>query len=343
MYSFKNDYSEGAHPRILHALGESNFEQEEGYGLDKYTLRAKELLKEKLGRQDIDVHLFSGGTPTNLTAISAFLKPHEAVLSASTGHILVHETGAIEAAGHKIISIETEDGKLTPSAIKEILDIHTDEHMVKPKLVYISNSTEIGTIYKKHELVKLKDFCTQNNLILYMDGARLGSALCSFENDIELNDLPELLDAFYIGGTKNGALLGEALIICNNNLKEDFRYLMKQRGALLAKGRIIGVQFLELFKDNLYFDLARHANKMAEILKNELSQLKVTFLIDSYSNQIFPILAHNYIKELQKKYSFYIWQKIDSECAAIRIITSWATKEEDILVFIEDMKKLVEH
>jgi threonine aldolase len=343
MYSFKNDYSEGAHPRILHALAESNFEQEEGYGFDKYTLKAKEVLKEKIGRQDIDVHLFSGGTPTNLTAISAFLKPHEAVLSASTGHILVHETGAIEATGHKIISIETEDGKLTPSDIKQMLDIHTDEHMVKPKLVYISNSTEIGTIYKKDELVKLKDFCVKNNLILYMDGARLGSALSSLENDIELKDLPELLDAFYIGGTKNGALLGEALIICSNNLKEDFRYLMKQKGALLAKGRIIGIQFLELFKDDLYFNLARHANKMTEILKSELRQLNIKFLINSPSNQIFPILPHKCIEELQKKYSFYIWQKIDSEYAAIRIVTSWATKEEDILVFIEDMKQLVKH
>ncbi|MGG3177917.1 aminotransferase class I/II-fold pyridoxal phosphate-dependent enzyme [Priestia megaterium] len=343
MYSFKNDYSEGAHPRILHALTESNFEQEEGYGFDKYTLKAKKLLKEKIGRQDIDVHLFSGGTPTNLTAISASLKPHEAVLSASTGHILVHETGAIEATGHKILSIETEDGKLTPSNIKQMLDIHTDEHMVKPKLVYISNSTEIGTIYKKDELVKLKSFCAENNLILYMDGARLGSALCSFENDIDLKDLPELLDAFYIGGTKNGALLGEALVICSNNLKEDFRYLMKQKGALLAKGRIIGIQFLELFKDDLYFKLARHANKMTEILKSELSQLNVKFLIGSPSNQIFPILPHKCIEELQKKYSFYVWQRIDSEYAAIRIVTSWATKEEDILVFIEDMKQLVKH
>jgi threonine aldolase len=343
IYSFKNDYSEGAHPQILNALIESNFEQEEGYGLDSYTLKATEILKKRFNRQDIDVHFFSGGTQTNLTAISAFLKPYEAILAANTAHILVHETGAIEATGHKIISIETEDGKLTPLNIKQMLDIHTDEHMVKPRLVYVSNSTEIGTIYKKNELEELKDFCVKNNLILYMDGARLGSALCSLENDIELKDLPELLDAFYIGGTKHGALLGESLVICDNNLKKDFRYHMKQKGALLAKGRLIGIQFLELFKDNLYFTLARHANKMTDILRNELGKLNINFLIDSPSNQIFPILPYTYIEELKKKYSFYIWKKIDEEHAAIRMVTSWATKEENVLSFIEDVKKLINH
>lgn len=341
IYSFKNDYSEGAHPQILNALVESNFEQEEGYGLDGYTLKAKEILKKRFNRQDIDVHFFSGGTQTNLTAISAFLKPYEAILAANTAHILVHETGAIEATGHKIISIETEDGKLTPLNIKQIFDIHTDEHMVKPRLVYISNSTEIGTIYKKNELEELKDFCVKNNLILYMDGARLGSALCSLENDLELKDLPELLDAFYIGGTKHGALLGEALVICDNNLKKDFRYHMKQKGALLAKGRLIGIQFLELFKDNLYFTLARHANKMTDILRNELGNLNIKFLIDSPSNQIFPILPYTYIEELQKKYSFYVWKKVDEEHAAIRMVTSWATKEENVLSFIEEVKRLI--
>ncbi|CAH2713871.1 Low specificity L-threonine aldolase [Neobacillus rhizosphaerae] len=338
MYSFKNDYSEGAHPSILNALIESNFEQEEGYGEDHYTRKAVELLKERIDLNDIDIHLLSGGTQTNLTALAAFLRPHEAAMAASTGHILGHETGAIEATGHKIISIEAEDGKLTPSLLIPVLDAHTDEHMVKPKLIYISNSTEIGSIYKKNELEQLRDFCHENNLILFMDGARLGSALCSGENDLKLSDLPELVDAFYIGGTKNGALIGEALVICHDSLKEDFRYHLKQRGALLAKGRLLGIQFLELFRDNLFFDLAMHANKMAEMLRVELSKLNIKFLTQSPSNQIFPIVSNAVITELQRKYSFHIWEKVDSDHSAIRLVTSWATKEDKVAAFIEDLK-----
>jgi threonine aldolase len=339
MYSFKNDYSEGAHPRILTALVESNFEQEEGYGEDLYSRKAIDLLKERMGRTDVDIHLLSGGTQTNLTALGAFLRPHEAAIAASTGHISTHETGAIEATGHKIISVEAEDGKLTPSHLRAVLDGHPDEHMVKPKLVYISNSTEIGSIYKKNELVQLKEYCHENNLILYMDGARLGSALCSVENDLQLSDLPALVDAFYIGGTKNGALLGEALVICRDSLKVDFRYHLKQRGALLAKGRLLGIQFLELFRDNLFFDLALHANKMAEILRAEIGKANITFLTQSPSNQIFPILPNGLISELQSKYSFHIWEKIDSDHSAIRLVTSWATKEDEVAAFIKDLKK----
>jgi threonine aldolase len=339
MYSFKNDYSEGAHPRILNALIESNLEQEEGYGQDRYTRKAVDLLKERMGRTDVDIHLLSGGTQTNLTALSAFLRPHEAAMAASTGHILGHETGAIEATGHKILSIETENGKLNPSHLKEVLDAHTDEHMVKPKLVYISNSTEIGSIYKRNELEQLREFCDKNNLILFMDGARLGSALCSEENDLKLSDLPGLVDAFYIGGTKNGALIGEALVICRDALKEDFRYHIKQKGGLLAKGRLLGIQFLELFRDNLFFDLAMHANKMAGMLRDELGKNNFAFLTHSPSNQIFPILPNSLIAELQSKYSFHIWEKIDADYSAIRLVTSWATKEDEVLAFIEDIRK----
>ncbi|MBS4214436.1 threonine aldolase family protein [Neobacillus rhizophilus] len=341
MYSFKNDYSEGAHPRILNALVESNLVQEDGYGEDRYTIEAIKLIKEKLERTDVDIHLLAGGTQTNLTAISAFLRPHEAAMAASTGHILGHETGAIEATGHKVISIETKDGKLNPSHLQAVLDGHPDEHMVKPKLVYISNSTEIGTIYKKNELAALKDFCDENNLILYMDGARLGSALCSSENDLQLCDLPSLVDAFYIGGTKNGALIGEALVICRDSLKEDFRYHIKQKGGLLAKGRLLGIQFLELFRDNLFFDLAGHANKLAELLIAEIKKFNVSFLTESPSNQIFPILPNAVIVELEKKYGFHIWEKVDSDHSAIRLVTSWATKEEKVLEFIKDLKKVI--
>ena len=339
MYSFKNDYSEGAHPRILQALVDTNLKQEAGYGEDSFTIKAIELLKEKMGRSDVDVHLLVGGTQTNLTAISAFLRPHEAAIAAKSGHIFTHETGAIEATGHKILSIETEDGKITPASIKRVLEEHTDEHMVKPRLVYLSNSTEIGSIYQKEELQNLSSFCKDNNLLLFIDGARLGSALCSEENDLALSDLPDLVDAFYIGGTKNGALFGEALVICRTSLKEDFRYHIKQKGALLAKGRFLGIQFMELFRDNLFFDLALHANKMASLLKEGLIKANILFLIDSASNQLFPILPNIMIEELQKKYAFLIWEKINDEKSAIRLVTSWATKEEEVLAFVEDVNQ----
>ncbi|RYL93465.1 threonine aldolase [Sporolactobacillus sp. THM7-4] len=339
MYSFKNDYSEGAHPRILEALMRTNLEQEEGYGEDKYSLQAIDLLKKKIGRADVDIHLLSGGTQTNLTAISSFLRPHEAAIAATTGHIATHETGAIEATGHKVVTVETPDGKLTPSHIQAVLEGHPDEHMVKPELVYISDSTEIGSVYSKSELEQLSNFCIGNDLILYMDGARLGSALCSKENDLELTDIPKFVDAFYIGGTKNGALIGEALVICRDSLKEDFRYMMKQKGALLAKGRLIGIQFLELFRDNLFFELAEHANNMAGMLTTAFTEAGFEFLTHSPSNQIFPILPNSLIDELSSNYSFYVWAKTDAGHSAIRLVTSWATKEEQVLAFIEDMKK----
>ncbi|WP_462411717.1 threonine aldolase family protein [Neobacillus sp. Marseille-QA0830] len=339
MYSFKNDYAEGAHPRILNALLESNFEQEDGYGEDRYSRKAIELIKEKLGRADVDIHLIPGGTQTNLIAISAFLRPHEAAIAANSGHIQTHETGAIEATGHKVLSVETSDGKLTPSGIQEVLNGHTDEHMVKPKLVYISNSTEIGSIYNKAELQALSKFCQENNLIFYMDGARLGSALCSSENDLQLSDIPDLVDAFYIGGTKNGALIGEALVICRDSLKEDFRFHMKQKGALLAKGRLLGIQFLELFRDNLFFELAQHANNNAKRISEELKQANIKFLTHSPSNQIFPILPDGVINELQKDYAFLVWEKVDQDQSAIRIVTSWATKEEAVDSFLGDIRK----
>lgn len=343
MYSFKNDYSEGAHPRILNALMESNFEQVEGYGEDCYTQKAIELLKQSMGRNDVDIHLLPGGTQTNFTAISAFLRPHEAVIAANTGHIFVHETGAVEATGHKIISMEVGDGKLNSAHIKAALDLHTDEHMVKPKLVYISNPTEIGTIYHKDELEQLSMFCQENNLFLFMDGARLGSALCSVENDLELSDLALLVDAFYVGGTKNGALIGEALVICRDSLKEDFRFHMKQKGALLAKGRLLGIQFLELFRDNLYFDLAKHANKMASLLRDEMGKAGFKFLVHSPSNQIFPILSNRRITELQKNYSFLVWSEVDADHSAVRLVTSWATKEDAVLAFIEELSSSQNH
>lgn len=338
MYSFKNDYSEGAHSRILEALIKCNMEQSEGYGEDIFTARAIKLIKEKIRREDVDVHLLVGGTQTNLTALSAFLRPHEAVIAANTGHVLVHETGAIEATGHKVISVDVEDGKLTRKNIEAVIEGHTDEHMVKPKLVYISNSTEIGTIYRREEVEELSEVCKQYDLYLYVDGARLGSALCSSENNMKIYELAQLVDAFYIGGTKGGALIGEALVICRDTLKKDFRYHIKQKGALLAKGRILGIQFEELFKDNLYFDLATHANNMAQILKKGIEDAGYSFMINSSSNQVFPILPNKLINSLEKKYLFLIWEKIDKENSAIRLVTSWATNEEKVSEFIADVK-----
>lgn len=339
MFNFKNDYSEGAHPKILNALLSTNLEQTEGYGEDCYSVQAISLLQQLIGRTDIDIHLLAGGTQTNLTALSAFLRPHEAAIAAHTGHILVHETGAIEATGHKILSLATNDGKIGPADIQTVLDTHTDEHMVKPKLVYISNPTEIGTIYTKPELEQLSSFCRERDLYLYIDGARLGSALCVKESGLCLADLGKLVDAFYIGGTKNGALLGEALVICTEALKPEFRFHMKQKGALLAKGRILGLQFSELFQDNLYFQLAQHANDMAALLRQAIQTAGFTFLTQSPTNQIFPILPHWLIEKLQQNYAFYIWSKVDVEHSAIRLVTSWATPPVAVQAFIADMNR----
>ncbi len=339
MYSFKNDYSEGAHPRILNALIKSNMAQEEGYGNDDYTQKAISKLKKIMGNQNIDIHLIPGGTQTNLIAIGAFLRPYEACISADTGHIAVHETGAIEYTGHKVITLDSEGGKISPQDIQEVLDFHVNEHLVKPKLVYISNPTELGTIYTKEEIKALNEFCSSKNLILYADGARLGSVLCVQEANLTLSDMCNLTDAFFIGGTKNGALLGEALVIKNEELKQDFRYHIKQKGALLAKGRLLGIQFKELFEDNLYFQLANHANEMANLLSEGLKEANCKFLINSPTNQIFPILENEIIEKLEKKFSFYIWKKIDDNNSAIRLVTSWATKKEAVIEFINELKK----
>jgi threonine aldolase len=340
IYRFTNDYSEGAHINILNALIDSNLNQEIGYGEDSFCEEAKILIKEQINNKHAHIHFVSGGTQANLIIISSILRPHEAIIAASTGHINVHETGAIEATGHKICTIETEDGKLTVKHIKEVLELHESEHMVKPKMVFISNTTELGTIYKKEELQEISKFCKENNLYLHLDGARLGSALTSRDNDLTLEELSSLVDIFYIGGTKNGALLGEAIVINNDNLKEDFRYHIKQKGAMVAKGKILGIQFVELFKNNLYFELAKHANKMAYKLSDSLQELGYEFLTHPTSNQIFPILTNEEIEVLEKDYGFNIERKIDDNKKTIRLVTSWATREDAVDEFIEYMKNL---
>lgn len=335
-FSFKNDYSEGCHPQILESLLRNNLDQQAGYGEDDYSKKAKDLIKNKIETQDADVYFVSGGTQANLIVISSILRPYQCVISAATGHILNNETGAIEATGHKILSIEKEDGKLFPSDIIPVLESHQNiPHQVMPKLVYISNSTELGTIYTKKELEDLSAFCKANNLYLFMDGARLGHALTSEISDLELKDIAQLTDVFYLGGTKNGALLGEAIIVNNKILQEDFAFNIKQKGALLAKGRLLGIQFLELMQNDLYFELAKNANQQAMKIKNALSERRVQFLSDTYTNQIFPILDNQIIDVLSKKFEFYVWKKVDENLSAIRLITSWNTNNTAVEEFIK--------
>lgn len=340
MYSFNNDYSEGAHPRILEKLVSTNLEQTVGYGLDKYCLEAEQLILDQIKSPNSHVHFISGGTQTNLLAISAFLKPYEAVMTVSTAHINVHETGSIEATGHKIITKTTNDGKITPEIIDEFMELHKDEHMVKPALIYISDSTEVGTIYTKAELTKIREKSKEYGLILFMDGARLGTALVSDANDLTMEDIAKLTDAFYIGGTKNGALFGEALVINDEKLNNDFRYMEKQSGAMLAKGRILGIQFLELFKDNLFYELAEHANECAEKIKEALFEKDIEFKYEPESNQLFPIFTYEQIEKLSKDYLFSIDSKVDEESACVRIVTSWATKEDKVDEFVKAILEL---
>ncbi len=339
-YSFKNDYSEGCHPEILEALMHTNLEPQEGYGEDIYTQKAKALIKDKIGNLNCDIYFVSGGTQANLIVISSILRPYESVISADSGHINIHEAGAIEAVGHKINSIKSDDGKLYVEDIRQVLSEHDEApHVVKPKMVYISNSTELGTIYTRDELQKLSNFCKLNALYLFLDGARLGSALSSKDNDVSLNDLSKFLDIFYIGGTKNGALLGEAIVINSDNLKKDFAYNLKQKGALMSKGRVLGVQFMSLFENSLFFDLANHANLMAQKMAKAIEKSGFSFLSKPQTNQIFPILPNNLVKKLEEDFDFYVWKKIDKEKSAIRLVTSWATREDIVDEFINSLEK----
>lgn len=334
MYSFKNDYSEGCHPRILEALSKANTDQQEGYGDDEYSNEARKLIMQQIQNTDAKIRFVSGGTQANAVVIAAALRPHESVISAESGHINIHEAGAIEATGHKIEFASTTDGKLCPELIEPLLVKAEDHHMVKPKLVYISNSTELGTVYRKAELETLSAFCRQNNLYLFCDGARLGAAIASEASDISLADMARLCDVFYIGGTKNGALMGEAIVIMNDALKTDFEFHLKQRGALISKGRLIGIQFAEMFRDDLFFEMAQHANKMAMKMATALQQKGFGFVATPESNQIFPILPNELIARLAKHYGFYHWKKVDNNNTSIRLVTSWATDEKAVDEFI---------
>ena len=338
MYSFTCDYSEGAHPNVLKRLQELNYVQHPGYGEDAVTNEAIELIRQRIGNPKASIYFVIGGTQANMAVISALLRTPEAVICVEGGHIFAHETGAIEATGHRVITVPGVQGKITPAGIQKALDDYfMRPHMVKPAMVYVSNATEVGTIYKKAELQAISKFCKEHKLLLYLDGARLASALMAEDNDLTLHDLTELTDAFYIGGTKNGALFGEAIVFNDPDLYPDFDYVRKERGALLAKGWLLGAQFGELFKDDLYFKIAKHANGLAKKLARALKESGFAFLAESTTNQIFPIVTKQEMDILAKKYIFEEWQSIDENHSAIRFVTSWATEEAHVDELIKDV------
>ena len=344
MIQFQCDYNEGAHPLIIKRLTESNLEQTVGYGEDPYCEEARKLIKRACQNDSADVHFLVGGTQSNTTVIAHILRPYQGVLAATSGHINVHETGAIESTGHKVLAIPTSNGKLTAQQIDDAMQahIHEDgpEHMVQPGMVYLSFPTEIGTIYSHDELKAIRTVCDRYDLPLFVDGARLGYGLCSPECDLTLPQLTQLVDVFYIGGTKVGALFGEAVVITNEALKKDFRYSIKQHGGMLAKGRLLGLQFATLFTDNLYFDIAQHAIDEAMRIKSALQAKGISFLIDSPTNQQFPIFTNAQIDTLSQHFMLSLWQRIDENHTAMRICSSWATKPENTDALIRTIENL---
>ena len=343
MIYFRNDYSEGAHPKVLQALVESNLVSTPGYGCDEYCACARELLRERFACPNADVHFLVGGTQTNLTAAAAFLRPWEAIIAADTGHIAVHETGAIEATGHKVYVVPGVDGKLAPDAIRTAVRDHqtgTEEHMVLPRMVYVSDSTELGTIYTRAELQALSDTCRELGLYLYLDGARMAMALTAQGNDLVPEDFAQLCDAFYLGGTKNALLFGEALVIVNNALNPYFRNVMKQHGGMLAKGRLLGVQFAAILQDDLWLQTARHANELAQRLAAALTAMGVPLYAASPTNQVFPIFTNAQVEALRQDFSFEFIARVDENHSAIRFVTSWATRPEDVETLLEAVRSL---
>lgn len=341
--SFRNDYSEGAHPAILEALARDNEVQEPGYGEDGSSQRAAELIRLSCQTPHAEVHLVSGGTQANLVVCCALLKPYESIIAAETGHICVHETGAIEATGHKIHHLPHHNGRITPDQIRDLVQTHVGEHMVRPRLVYLSQSTELGTVYSRKDLTAISQTCRELQLYLFLDGARLGSALTSGASDLSLADIAQLVDALYIGGTKNGALFGEAIVLCSPLLFPFFRHHLKQRGALLAKSRVLGAQFEALFTNGLFMTLGQHANRMAMALTSGIRELGFRFAYEPTTNQIFPIFPKPIVTELSSNFSFYVWSPYDTDSDVVRLVTSWATTEASVEAFITQLRSAVGH
>ena len=343
MICFINDYSEGAHPRVMQALQDTNLDTTPGYGKDPYCAAAADRLREVFACQDADVHFLVGGTQTNLVAAAAFLRPWEAMIALNTGHVSVHETGAIEATGHKVFAVPAVDGKITPAAIRRAVMEHrtgVEEHMVLPRMVYLSDSTELGSIYTRAELEAVRETCRELGLLLYLDGARIAAALTAEGNDLRPEDFPRLCDAFCVGGTKNALLFGEALIIVNDDLKPFVRNVIKQRGGMLAKGRLLGVQFEALFRDELWLETARHANREAQRLAAGLRKLGVEFYLDSPTNQIFPVFPAETVADLRRIFAFDLIARLDDGREVIRFCTSWATPPENVDFLLEAVKRL---
>ncbi len=341
MIYFNNDYCEGCHEKILEALTNTNMTQTPGYGEDDYCKAAAKKIRALCSRENAAVHFLVGGTQTNQTVISAALRPHQGALCAVTGHIAAHETGAIEATGHKVLTVPSPDGKITAEQVRRVVLSHradpSFEHTVQPKLVYISSPSELGTLYTLQELENLSETCHELGLYLFLDGARLGYGLVSRGNDVTLRDIARLCDVFYIGGTKVGALFGEAVVITNPTLGEDFRYLIKRHGGMLAKGRLLGIQFDTLMTDNLYLEIASHAVRLADEIRETLEKLHIPFLVPGVTNQIFPILPDGVLAELGKKYVFCEQERVDETHRAIRICTSWGTREENVRALCDDL------
>lgn len=340
MKHFDSDYMEGAHPKVMQRLMETNLEQTTGYGSDEYTKETKELVRKALGTEEVDIHFLVGGTQTNSTVIDALLMHHEGVLAAETAHISVHESGAIESCGHKVLTLPSHEGKVDANEvkayIKEFYADETYEHMVAPGMLYISYPTEYGTLYTKEELTALHEACREADIPLYIDGARLGYGLASNACDITLKDLPTLCDIFYIGGTKVGALFGEC-VVARNGLLKHFFPLIKQHGALLAKGRLLGIQFGTLFADNLYIDIAQHAIEMAMLLKKGFVEKGYQLFLDSPTNQQFFVLPNEVMDRLFKTTTFEVWGTRGETHTTVRFVTSWATRKEDVEELIKEL------
>ncbi len=332
MIRFDCDYLEGAHPRILDALVKTNFEQTPGYAVDHYCEEARALIKKECKAPDADVHFIVGGTGTNTTVISASLRPYQGVVCPVTGHINVHESGAIEATGHKVIGLPSDDGKMDAEVFEKFVSGYwadgTYEHMVQPGMLYISQPTENGTLYTAGELKRLREICHKYSMLLYVDGARMGYGLMAEGNDVTLPLLAELCDIFYIGGTKVGALFGEALVIVNDALKKDFRYMQKRHCGMFAKGRLLGLQFLEMFKDGLYYEMGKNGIDTAYRVRDAFRKAGFPFLYESNTNQQFPVLPDTVLDILSEKFSWDYWCRVDDEHSCVRFCTSWATTEE---------------
>lgn len=341
MIRFESDYLEGALPEIMQALENTNLCQTAGYGNDPFCAAAAEKIKAECCAESADVHFLMGGTQANICVIAAALRPHQGVVAAESAHINVHETGSIEAAGHKVLTLPSADGKIKAEQISTLVSEHRSdesfEHTVQPKMVYISQPTETGTVYTRSELSAISAVCRELGLLLFVDGARLS---CSLAIDAcpTLPELSELCDVFYIGGTKHGALFGEAVVILNDELKKDFRYIIKQRGGMLAKGRLLGVQFDTLFTDGLYYRVGRHEMELASKLRNAFSDRGFELYYDSPTNQLFPILSEVQCAALSEKYSFSRQKTLPDGRVVTRFCTSWASRESDIDTLIEDIR-----